>query len=154
MKQLFKRLQDLTAARPHARRPLAGHLSARLFLSLLLLLCCAGGLRGQEYLHRLETAIDMGTYNGPFTYRDSVDTSEYGNDYESSYNSASANDVFYRFELADSLAVAVHHEGSELEDTRLTLLASDGESVLYSTNGTGQARIEAELRACPEPLVE
>ena len=35
----------------------------------------------------------MGTYNGPFTYRDSVDTSEYGNDYESSYNSASANDV-------------------------------------------------------------
>ena len=39
----------------------------------------------------------MGTYNGPFTYRDSVDTSEYGNDYESSYNSASANDVFYKF---------------------------------------------------------
>ena len=39
----------------------------------------------------------MGTYDGLFTYRDSVDTSEYGNDYESSYNSASANDVFYKF---------------------------------------------------------
>ena len=80
MKRLFKKHQD-SAARPHARRPFAGHLSARLFLCLFLLLCCAGGLRGQEYLHRLETAIDMGTYDGSFTYRDSVDTSEYGDDF-------------------------------------------------------------------------
>ena len=91
----------------------------------------------------LLTAIDAGTHAGGFFFTDTRNTAQ---GYTDSYGGA-ANDVFYRFELADSLAVAVHHEGSELEDTRLTLLASDGESVLYSTNGTGQARIEAELPA-------
>ena len=91
----------------------------------------------------LLTAIDAGTHAGGFFFTDTRNTAQ---GYTDSYGGA-ANDVFYRFGLADSLAVAVHHEGSELEDTRLTLLASDGESVLYSTNGTGQARIEAELPA-------
>ena len=103
MKRLFKRLQDLAAARPHARRPFAGHLSARLFLCLFLLLCCAGGLRGQEYLHRLETAIDMGTYDGSFTYRDSVDTSDYTDDFSlPEENWFTANDVFYRLAMSRS----------------------------------------------------
>ena len=94
---------DRAFTRPHARRPLAGHLSARLFLSLLLLLCCASGLHGQEYLHRLETAIDMGTYDDPFTYRDSVDTSDYTDDFSlPEENWFTANDVFYRLAMSRS----------------------------------------------------
>ena len=107
--------------RPQARRPFAGHLSARLFLSLFLLLCCVGGLRGQEYLHRLETAIDMGTYSGPFTYRDSVDTSEYGDDFSlPEENWFTANDVFYRLAMSSSVyAYLLDDAGRLLRSDRL-----------------------------------
>ena len=118
-------------------------------------LVVAGGGTGGETAIRMEgkslgepggqllTAIDAGTHAGGFFFTDTRNTAE---GYTDSYGGA-ANDVFYRFALADSARVIAHNGGSGLEDTRLTLLASDGESVLYSTNGTGQARIEAELPA-------
>ena len=133
MKRLFKRLQHL-AAILRVRRPFAGRLSARLFLSLLLLLCCASGLRGQEYLHRLETAIDMGTYNGPFTYRDSVDTSDYTDDFlypgEEWFE---ASDVFYRLTLSSSVELDMWHSTSSAfaESASAYLLDAQGEVQKY-----------------------
>ena len=92
---------------------------------------------------QLLTAIDAGTHAGGFFFTDTRNTAE---GYTDSHGGA-ANDVFYRFALADSARVIAHNGGSGIEDTRLTLLASDGESVLHATDWTGQARIEAELPA-------
>ena len=76
----------------------------RLFL-LALLAICSHCLFGQSYYHRMDTAIDLGTHSGPFSYEETFDMRIYSDDYscqkpESDY--FSSNDVFFKLTVVTS----------------------------------------------------
>ncbi len=80
----------------------------------------------------LITAIDIGSRAGGFTFSDTRNTA---GGYTDAYRGTPANDVFYRLTLTAQMPVEISHGGSEVKETRMTLLASDGVTVLRSGEG-------------------
>ena len=98
-----------------------------------------------------DPAFSVGTKSADFTYSDTRNT----NNFTNQYNGCSTNDVFYVFTLTVPMNVTITHQGSPLNDTYLSLLASDLSLIEsnndYSGDGhctnTSHAFIQRQLSA-------
>lgn len=90
----------------------------------------------QGYEHRLATAIDIGTYNEPFTYTDSQYTGDFTDDiyWDVEYPpSISRKDVFYRITLNRSLDIRLSVVRSDGAMSSVMLLDDTGKRLEYSS---------------------
>ncbi len=98
-----------------------------------------------------ENAINAGTFSDDFSYSSTVNTNNYSN----RHAGRSTNDVFHKLVLSRPMTVTFTHEGSELNDTYMSLLNSSGG--LFASNNdysgeshcssTGQSFIQCQLAA-------
>ena len=77
----------------------------------------------------ISTAIDLGIKSAPFTYSNTLNT----NNFTNNFTGLSTKDVFYKFTLTQPMDIIINHCGSELMDTYLYVLSSNG-SILYENN--------------------
>ena len=105
----------------------------KLFL-LILFATCSYSLFGQSsFYHRMETAIDIGTYDSEFFYEGTFDTRKFSNDYVlPSYKEPDfsfGNEIFFKLTLTRSMDVGIGINGPSEVGTFAHILDVTGKEV-------------------------
>lgn len=88
------------------------------------------------------TAIDISSYDIGFMFNDSHNTSS---DYTNEFAGKSTNNVFYKLTLRQGVdLLKINHLCSELSDTYLSFLNSEGTVLYFNGNASGKAQLNVE----------
>lgn len=79
-------------------------------------------------------AVDVGNMASSFTYTDTKNTADYGNN----HTMRSPCDVFYKFTLTRPMDIVISHCGSALYDTYVHLLNETGARIAYLDDYSGE----------------
>ena len=79
----------------------------------------------------LQSAIDIGSFSGNFSYTDTKNTTGFTNN----YTGRSTNDVFYKFTITQTMNVEFSHCGSGISDTYMHLLNASGNLIISNDDG-------------------
>ena len=90
----------------------------------------------------MQNPIVAGSYSTDFYYRNSQNTYFFTHKY-----GRSTMDVFHRFELTVSMNVTVTHEDSEITDTYMYLLDSNGTLIEENNNYSGEGHCSSTLHS-------
>lgn len=107
----------------------------RTILSFIVILFCSYNVYGQAYRDRMRDAIDVGIHATPFVYTNTVNTSDYTNDYSCPENEyfgdVPANDIFYKMSLSRSMDITFKHTSSSFSRMNIHILDNAGKELLH-----------------------
>ncbi|MDR0541662.1 MAG: hypothetical protein LBH19_05555, partial [Dysgonamonadaceae bacterium] len=92
----------------------------------------------------LQNPVDLGTKSANFTYSDTQNTANTGNN----YTGRSPNDVLYKFTLSVPMEITATHCNSGLSDTYMTLLDASKNYITHNDDYSGDGKCPNTYHSC------